>query len=82
MNLVLEAQALTERDVPDYIDVDSRQIDRQAQPHPGLHRRALRGADGAASGGRILLALIAISALSQIPIPRPKGGGFCYQECA
>ena len=26
MNLVLEAQALTERDVPDYIDVDSAKL--------------------------------------------------------
>ena len=57
MNLVLEAQALAERDVPDYIEVDGAETDRQADAHPGHHRRALRGANGAAPGGRILFAL-------------------------
>ena len=56
--LVLEAQALAERDVPDYIEVDGVETDRQACAHPGAHRCALCGSDGAASGGGILLALI------------------------
>jgi small subunit ribosomal protein S4 len=45
--LVVEATALAERDVPDYIEVD----------HSGDRRGALPGDDGAASGGGILFAL-------------------------
>ncbi len=55
--LVLEATGLAERDVPDYIEARPPQDDRQARPHPVAQRDSLRGADGAASGGRVLLAL-------------------------
>ena len=55
--LVLEATALAERDVPDYIEVDHSKMTAQARPRAGAQRRALPGADGAAPGGRILLAL-------------------------
>ena len=89
MNLVLEAQALAERDVPDYIEVDTAKIDGQAFAHPGDHRCALSGADGAAPGGRILFALIPKSGrfrgiFGSKRSPRPTGGGFCIyrQVCA
>ena len=55
--LVLEAQALAERDVPDYIEVDGSKLTAKLVAHSGAHRCALRGPDGAASGGRILFAL-------------------------
>ena len=52
--LVLEAVALGERDVPDYIEVDHSKMTREDDPHPGTGRSALPGDDGAASGGRVL----------------------------
>ena len=58
MNLVLEAQALVRARRARLHRGRRRQVDRQAFAHPGDHRRALSGADGAASGGRILLTLI------------------------
>ena len=64
MKLVLEAQALAERDVPDYIEVDDAKLTAKLSRIPVDHRRALSGADGAASGGRILLALIAQCSIS------------------
>jgi small subunit ribosomal protein S4 len=36
MNLVLEAQALSERDVPDYIDVDHTKMTAKLARVPGL----------------------------------------------
>ena len=63
MNLVLEAQALAERDVPDYIEVDTSKFTAKLLAYSGAHRCALRGADGAAPGRGILLALIRESVL-------------------
>ena len=48
--LVLEANALGERDVPDYVEVDHSQQTAKIKLHPDPLRRALSGADGAASG--------------------------------
>ena len=56
--LVLEARALAERDVPDYIEVDEGKVSAKFDPHPGVQRGALPGGDGAAPGRRILFALI------------------------
>ena len=64
--LVLEAQALAERDVPDYIDVDSSKLTAKLVAHSGDLGRTLCGSDGTAFGGRILLAL-ALGA----PLPWP-----------
>jgi hypothetical protein len=64
--------ALAERDVPG----DRRrrlQADRHAQPHSTDHRRAPPRADGSASGGRVLLALIALKHGKIIQIP-PRTG--------
>ena len=47
-----------ERDVPDYIEVDDGKMTAKLDPHSGAQRGALSGDDGAASGRRILLALI------------------------
>ena len=55
--LVLEATALAERDVPDYIEVDHTKMTAKLTPRAGAGRRALPGDDGAAPGGRVLLAL-------------------------
>ena len=60
MQLVLEAQALGRARRARLHRGRRRQDDRQARAHPGDHRRALSGADGAAPGGRILFALTAI----------------------
>ena len=76
MALVLEAQALAERDVPDYIEVDAGKMTAKLVAHPGDHRRALPGADAAASGGRILFALTRSAAISK-ESPR-RCGGFCF----
>ncbi len=72
--LVLEAQALPERDVPDYIEVH-RQGRGEVRPRARPHRRAIRGPDGAAPGGRVLLALIAALIGFQSPAP-PAGLSF------
>ena len=63
--LVLEANALGERDVPDYIEVDHSKHDGEAGPRSGARRRALPGGYGAAPGRRILLAVTAASAASK-----------------
>ena len=54
MALILEAIQLTERDVPDYLEVDHYEADREVRPHSGPGRRALSGADGTEPGRRIL----------------------------
>ena len=59
MALVLEARALAERDVPEYIEVDDSKMTAKFVARPGDHRGALPGDDGAASRRRILFALIA-----------------------
>ena len=61
MALVIEAQSLAERDVPDYV-VAGRHRQGHLHPRAQARRSALSGADGAQPGGRILLALIVISA--------------------
>ena len=55
--LVLEAQALGRARRAGLHRGRRRQADRQDVAHSGAHRCALSGADGAASGGRVLLAL-------------------------
>ena len=52
-----------------------RQDDRQAHRVPADHRRALCGADGAASGGRVLFALIGASC-REFENPCPTAGIF------
>ena len=56
--LVLEAKALAERDVPDYIEVDHNKMTAKLARIPALGRRALPGADGAEPGRRVLFALM------------------------
>ena len=77
--LVLEARALGERDVPDYIEVDDGKVSAKLDPHSGAQRGALPGDDGAASRRRILFALIAKRASSQQK-SRPHGRLFCCRE--
>ena len=57
--VVLDATQSTERDVPEYLEVDHRAMKGRFARAPKLSRCALSGADGTASGGRVLLALIA-----------------------
>ena len=76
MALVLEAQALAERDVPDYIEVDA-QDDRQVHAHAGDHRGALPGADGAAPGGRVLFALTRQRTFRRFKSPAARRG-ICF----
>ena len=59
MALVIEAQGLAERDIPDYVVPDgTTKVD--LHPRAEARRGALSGADGAQPRDRILLALIAI----------------------
>ena len=60
MALVLEARALAERDVPDYIEVDDGKMTAKLMRIPAIERGALPGDDGAAPRRRILLALTRI----------------------
>ena len=55
--LVLEATALAERDVPDYIDVDHTKMTAKIARVPTLGDVPYPVHDGTAPGGRILLAL-------------------------
>ena len=55
--LVLEATALAERDVPDYVDVDHSKMTAKLNRAAAHRRRAVSGDYGTASRGRILLAL-------------------------
>ena len=59
--LVLEAQALAERDVPDYVEVDPGQGHRPAHPHSEPDRGPLSDPYGAEPRHRVLLALTAVS---------------------
>ena len=54
MALVLEAVALAERDVPDYLEVDHTKMTAKFVRTPASGRRALSGADGTEPGRRIL----------------------------
>ena len=56
MALVIEAQGLAERDIPDYV-VSGRHLEDQLHPRAEARRGALSGADGAEPRDRILLAL-------------------------
>ena len=58
LTVVLEANQLAERDVPDFLRGRSRQADREVHPHSASVGRAVPRADGAASDRRILFALI------------------------
>ena len=57
MPLVLEANALAERDVPDYIEVDHAKGTAKLTRVPGPLRSALSDAHGAEPGHRVLFAL-------------------------
>ena len=57
MALVIEAQSLAERDIPDYV-VRRRHLEDQLHPRSEARRGPLSGADGAEPRDRILLALI------------------------
>ena len=57
MALYIEAAKSTEREVPDYIEVDHRQGRGQIPAHAEAGRHPLCGPHGAASGGGILFAL-------------------------
>ena len=61
MALVIEAQGLAERDIPDYVIPDGT-AKVTFTPRAQARRSALSGAHGAESGHRILFALIARSA--------------------
>ena len=67
--LVLEATGLGERDVPDYIEVDHSKMTAKLTRIPQITRGALPRADGAASRGRVLLALTRMSGLDGRPLP-------------
>ncbi len=67
---VLEASQLGERDVPDFLGDRSLQDDGEVRPYPRADRRAVRGADGAASDRRILFALIFIGCIYRDRRPR------------
>ena len=69
--LVLEATALGERDVPDYIDVDHSKMSAKMARMPALGDVPYPVHDGAAPGGRILLALT--GALSGATTPNEPG---------
>ena len=57
MALVMEAQSLAERDIPDYVAPDgTAKVD--LHPRADARRGALSGDDGAEPGRRVLLALI------------------------
>ena len=57
MALVMEAQGLAERDIPDYVAPDgTAKVD--LHPRADARRSALSGEDGAEPGRRVLLALI------------------------
>ena len=56
MALVVEAQGLAERDIPDYVVPDGN-VEDHLQPSAEARRSALSGADGAEPRDRILLAL-------------------------
>ena len=82
---VLEASQLPERDVPDYIEVDHSQDDREVRPRPRPLRRAVRGADGAPPDRRILFALIGSGCqrFSKAPVlPGPFCLGYQVSSCA
>ncbi len=55
--LVLEATQSPERDVPDYLEVDHREMKGRISRVPQVVGRALSGRDGAEPRGRVLLAL-------------------------
>ena len=57
MALVMEAQSLSEREIPDYVDRRRRREDHLC-PRADPGRGALSGEDGAEPGRRVLLALI------------------------
>ena len=76
MALVIEARALAERDVPDYIEVDEGKMTAKLARIPALERRALRGDDGAAPRRRILFALIAAQRCNDKRKAALRGGLF------
>ena len=74
--LVMEAQALAERDVPDYIDVDAGKLTAKMTRIPAIGDVPYAVQHGAASGGGILLALTC--GRSRAPNPLPTRRGICY----
>ena len=57
MALVMEAQSLAEREIPDYV-APGRQCQGDLHPRTDARRSAVSGEDGAESGGRILQPLM------------------------
>ena len=58
--IVIEAQALAERDTPDYIEIDAGHGIARDDPYPGPVGSAVSDAHGAEPGDRVLLALRAL----------------------
>ena len=65
--LVLEANALAERDVPDYVEVDHAKGDGQAHSRSRALRSAVSDAYGAEPGHRVLFALTSAPARASGP---------------
>ena len=79
MPLVMEANALAERDVPDYVEVDHAKGDRQDDTRSRALRGAVSDAYGAEPGHRVLFPLTIRSGLAEAspaaikPWPRLEG---------
>ena len=71
MALVIEAQSLAERDMPDYVVPDGN-AEGDLHPRAQARRGALSGADGAEPRDRVLLALG-----SRISVPNGRPGHAC-----
>ncbi len=72
----IEATGLGERDVPDYIEADHNKMTAKLARVPAHGRSALPGTDGAASGRRILFALIHSYGFKTKP--PASAGGFLF----
>ena len=78
MALVIEAQGLAERDIPEYVAPDgTAKVD--LHPRAEARRSALSGADGTESGRRILFALIASRSAQRRGRPADRSRPFCRQ---
>ena len=85
--VVLDATQSTERDVPEYLEVDHRAMKGRFPRAPKLSRRAVSGADGTESGGRVLLALSSRGrrrgrGRGKGTPPPPEGGGVPFVQTA
>ncbi len=71
--MVLDSTQSTERDVPEYHRGRSSRHERPVPARAETERRAVSGADGTASGGRVLLALIRWIDRADAPFRRRNG---------